>query len=443
MRPGFCIAAIGLALGALPSRVQASPADLWGWGSESIARSGAVTASADGPEAAFYNPAGLARSDTLKLEINYLHVFSKLSYQTDEGSVERSIPISDHVGLGFVWPILPQLSLGIATMLPVQSALRIDQRAADSPAFPYLENRSQRLSLFPALGVRPLPWLTMGLGLNFFAEVQGDIVTTEGPTRASESTIMADATTHAALNAGLGVRANSWLAFALVYRQAFAVPYRITTRNLVGGTPLNVDVQGEALPTPHELIVGSAFSTNHFQLNIDAAWRMWSHVSNPFVGVDAVVSGIDLGLRVPATPYRDTFAIRSGAVVPHELTRQANLEYRLGASLETTQVGEQTGRTNLIDAPKLGFSGGLGLRLTGPLAIPIRFDLHLALLYQLSRRYDKQVSTVSGARDDPNVLADEDSDLEGVQISNPGYPSLVGDAIAVSTGFSISLEFAP
>lgn len=443
MRPGFCIATLGLVLGALPSRVQASPADLWGWGSESIARSGAVTASSNGPEAAFYNPAGLARSDALKVEINYLHVFSKLSYRTDEGNVERSIPVSDYVGLGFVWPILPQLSLGIATMLPVQTALRIDQRASDSPTFPYLENRSQRLSLFPALGVRPLPWLTVGLGLNFFAEVQGDIVTTEGPTRASESTIMADATTHAALNAGLGIQASAWLAFALVYRQAFAVPYQISTRNLVGGTPLNVDVQGEALSTPHELILGTAFAMPGFALNVDAAWRMWSHVNNPFVGVDAVVSGIDLGLRVPETPYRDTFALRSGAVVPHALDRQTSLEYRLGASLETTQVREQTGRTNLIDAPKLGFSGGVGLRLTGLLAIPIRFDLHLALLYQLSRRSDKQVSTVSEARDDPNVLADENSDLEGVQSSNPGYPYLIGDAFAVSTGFTIGLEFAP
>lgn len=433
----------GIVILGVSARASANPADLWGWGSESIARAGAVTASTHGPEAAFYNPAGLAWAPRLKVEASYLHAFSNLHYQTSQGDFDRNIPMADFLGMGMVWPILPWLSVGMVAYLPMQAALRIDQQSADAPYFPFLENRSQRLSLFPAVGLRLKHWLAIGVGLNFFSDVSGDIATSEGPTRASESTIVADASSRAAFIAGISVHTCSWLNVAVVYRQAFAVPYAITTRNLVGGTPLDVSVKGDALPTPHELIIGSALSFKPLSINLDMAWRMWHLVSNPFVDVDAVVSGLDLGLRVPSTPYRDTLALRSSAVVQHQISQNVLADYRFGAGLETSQVKDQAGRTNLIDAPKLLVSTGVGFNFPTLLSLPVHIDLHASLLYQVSRRYDKKVSAVQDARDDPNVLADEDSDTAGIQISNPGYPYLIGEAFALSMGITIGLEFPP
>lgn len=408
-----------------------------------MARANAVTASSQGPEAAFYNPAGLGWSSMLQIEVGYLHAFSRLRYQTSQGSSNRSIAMPDYVGVGILWPVLPWLSVGFASYLPTAAALRIDQRSVDAPYYPFLENRSQRLSLFPAFSIRPWSWLSVGFGLNFFSAVTGDIVTTEGPTRATESTIVADANARASCTAGVAIQVRPWLRLSLVYRQAFGVPYTITTRNLVGGTPLDVAVRGEALQTPEEFIIGSAVTLRSFQLSFDAAWRMWHEVSNPFVDVDAVVSGIDLGLRIPETPYRDTLALRTGIAIPHAISSSLGAEYRLGASLETSQVREQEARTNLIDAPKIGLSTGVGFSLPKLLTLPIRIDVHAGFLYQISRRYDKRVRSPEDARQNPNVLADEDSDTAGIQISNPGYPYLVGDALVLTTGITLAVALPP
>src|SRR5262245_19542431 len=138
-----------------------------------------------------------------------------------------------------------------------------------------------------------------------------------------------------------------------------------------------------------------------------------------------------------------------GVAIEQRVGPKFSVHWRAGQFYEPSFVLDQPGRGNLIDGPKLGWSLGTGVELrqskggSNPVLPSARIDLHAQLVNMLSRRHDKIVSSIEAARDDPNALADEDGSTPGVQISNPGYPSITGSGRVLTLGATLTLEVDP
>jgi hypothetical protein len=420
----------------------ASGADVFGIGSEAIARGGAMTAVSTGHEATFYNPAGLAFGERRELTFGYMRIVPDLTIQTRSGEIRQEISDPDLLVIGVALPLSERFAIGFSSYVLPQTILRVVANSPEDPFFPYYANRTQRLLLLPGIAARPFDWLSLGVGVNYLAGLGGGASAAEGPTREVEATVSEELPPTAALHAGLRVQPIESLAFGFVYRQAFSLPYFADTTNVIAGTRLDVSVEAKAVETPEELALGVAWKHGPLALSLDGTWARWSESEGPYVRVTALVAGVRIDQPPPGKPYRDVFNLRWGAAYEHDVSRSTRLTYRVGQFFEPSVIEDQPGRTNLIDGAKLGWSGGLGIATTDLLPLPLRFDLHAQAISVRSRRYDKRVSSVDDAKTDPTALADEDT-APGLQISNRGYPSISGGGRVYTLGATVTLELLP
>lgn len=401
-----------------------------------------MTAVASGYEATFYNPAGLAIGGRRELTFGYLRVLSDLSIRTASSHSDQPIADPDLFLIGAVAPAGKHFAVGFASYLLPARVLYIDAPGPEEPFFPYYRNRSQRLLLLPGIAVRPFDWLSVGIAINFFSGLGGSIQASEGPTRQVEPAVSEELPTRAAPHVGLRVQPIPELAFGATYRHAFRIPYTTTTETVVAGTPLNIAIDAQGLQTPHEIAVGSELRLGPVALSLDGTYLLWAEERGPFVRVRALISGVELTRLPPEDQYRNVFNVRFGLAVQQQLDPKLVLTWRAGQFYEPSFVVDQPGRSNLIDGPKLGWSAGAGLAVSGVLSRPVRFDAHLQLVNMLSRRSDKVVSSVDQARSDPNALADDDPS-PGLQIGNPGYPFVAGGGRVMTLGATVTFEVEP
>lgn len=420
----------------------ASGADVFGMGSEAIARGGAMTAVSTGYEATFYNPAGLAFGERRELSIGYLRILSDLEIQTQSGTRDQKIEDPDLMVLGVALPLGERVAVGFASYVLPTTIIRVIANSPEDPFFPYYANRTQRLLLMPGVAVKPFDWVAVGVGVNYLAGLGGSASAAEGPTREVEASVSEELPPAAALHAGVRVQPTDELAVGFAYRQAFSAPYYTDTTNVVAGAALDVSVEAKAVETPEELAFGVAYDAKPLALSFDATWARWSESQGPYVRVTALVAGVRIDQPPPRNPYRDVVNLRWGAEWDHEVSDATTLSYRFGQFFEPSIIEDQTGRTNLIDGAKLGWSAGLGVRTTRLLPLPLRFDFHAQAISVRSRRYEKRLSAPEDARDDPYALADEDP-APGLQIANAGYPSISGGGRVYTLGAVMTLELPP
>ncbi len=401
-----------------------------------------MTAVSTGHEATFYNPAGLAFGERRELTFGYLRILPDLTIQTRGGEIEQDIADPDLLVLGVALPIGEHFAIGFSSYVLPQTILHVVANSPEEAFFPYYANRTQRLMLLPGIAARPFDWLAVGIGVNYLAGLGGGASASEGPTREVEASVSEELPPTAALHAGIRVKPLDNLAFGFVYRQAFSLPYTTDTTNVVAGTKLDVSVAAKAVETPDELALGVLYEQGPLGLSLDGTWARWSESEGPYVSVKALIAGVRIDQPPPSKPYRDVFNVRWGAQYDHEVSSSTRLSYRFGQFYEPSIVDDQPGRTNLIDGAKLGWSLGLGVATTSLLPLPVRFDLHGQLINVASRRYQKRVSSLEDAKNDPAALADEDA-APGVQITNVGYPSISGGGRVATVGATITLELPP
>lgn len=435
------ITSIALVL-LVPGVARASGPDVFGLGSEAIGRGGAMTAVAEGWDATFYNPAGLALSGRRELTLGYQRYFSGLEIETAGGGVEdQPIVLPDSFVLGASLPIGDRVGIGIGSMVLPDVIVRARTHGPEEPFFPYYDNRTQRLAIYPAIGVRVTDWLALGAGANFFAGLNGFARASEGSTAALEASVFEEIFSQIALHAGARIDASETLRFGLAYRQSFGAPFTTRAQVLVAGVPIEVLVDARTLVTPHEFSAGAALRLGALDLSLDATLSLWALERSPFTRVEAIVNGVRIVPPVPQDGlYRNTVAIRTGGAFDHRLSEDLVLTYRLGASFEPSMIEDQPGRTNLIDGHKIGVGLGLGATFPRLLRRPMRIDLHGSGTLVTSRRYDKVVSPIDATREDPSALADEDATMPGDQITNPGYPWVRGGGTVWSVGITATFE---
>jgi long-subunit fatty acid transport protein len=327
--------------------------------------------------------------------------------------------------------------VGIGLYLLPRTLVRVIARLPDEPFYPYYDNRTQRLVVLPAVAVKITPRFSLGIGFNVLAGLGGSVIAIEGPTRSLEPRVDEQIDTRLKLNVGARWQISDAHALAVTFRQAFSVPFATVADTVVAGQPLALDLNAEGLYTPDELVLGWAGRLDQTLISADVTWSRWSAYPGPYVHVNSDLPLVGpLAGETPVVPWSDTIGLRLG--VEHAF---GDWFVRGGYGYETSPVpSEQPGVTNLLDGPKHTFAIGLGVRVGHA-----RIDVHAQAQLVGARTLHK---TVAAPGENPapfDALRDEVTDNPndpttlGVQISNPGYPSIDGGGQVYSGG--ITVEF--
>lgn len=422
--------------------------EVFGLGSQSSARAGAVAATASDFSAAYYNPAGFGFAPRGEFTVGASYFASNLRIDGEKQPIENPVGVI----IGSVHPmefggfLKGRLTLGFAVYMLPDKLVRVIARRPGEAFFPLYENRTQRLLILPALGIRLHRRVAVGIGFNMLAMLDGHVVAREGATRSLAPRVDEQIRTRLTLHAGARVRPIDRLDLGVAYRQRFSVPYRTTTRNTIAGEPLDLDVDADGLFTPHQIVGGAAWDfAPGPRVEVDGAWLKWSDFRGPYVEVDASLPLLaPVSANLPHFEYRDIWAVRAGAEQGLR-TRIGTLRLRAGVHVEPSPVPDQPGVSNQIDGGKITWALGAGVPIG---RWPLRIDAHFLVQQVLARRLDKRLAecTWTGtsndcARGDPaDSLVDEDVTTRGFETSNVGYPSVAGGGQVFAGGLTLTVE---
>jgi long-chain fatty acid transport protein len=403
----------------LSAPARANPADAFGFGSRAAAMGNAATAIADDGSACYYNPAGLARADDLRIDIGYQAALPRLALNGHDSGVDATHGFTAAlVAPGRLFGV--RFAFGAALFLPDDRLTRVRQLPYTQPQWIYYDNRTQRLLLVAALAVQIVPGLTIGGGAAFMSRTSGTValegtiaVTDTDAQSALQSSVHVDLVALRYPHVGIAWQATRWLTVAASYRHSFSlqVDQGFSIHGNVGnpGVPpivtngaLDARSQSSDLFQPWQLTVGGALRlTRTLLVSVDATFARWSEFPTP---ASQLALALDLGptfnplvhlppARSYAPPgFHDILIPRLGVEWRALERARLALDLRGGYSYEASPVPEQWGQTSYADSDKHRFSLGAGLeaRLGRWLPRPLAFDLHLAATYLPPRANRKQ-----------------------------------------------------
>lgn len=403
--------------GAAPAH--ANPVDGFGMGSRGIALGGAYGALANDFSANYYNPAGLATGDDLRLEIGYLWVDPTLELNGGDLDVDGVHGIQGGI-------VLPgrlfghRVGLSIALYLPDDRLTRVRALPERQPRFVLYDNRPQRIVLTTSAAFEVVPDLFyLGLGLTYLSDTGGrldisgvvDLQDAGGTTLISGVDVTFEAVRYA--SAGLLFTPGDHLRVGLAFRDAFDLSLDIglvvrgdivldgasgSPSTLVEDAALTVISQNSNLFSPRQLALSFAWVEPTWTLACDLTWLQWSGFESPTSHLTVELDAGALPLSIPKTPppgppgFHDILVPRLGAEVTVVNTPQVGLALRAGYFYEPSPAPAQPGRTNYVDADKHGLSFGLGLRLSELTDIfpkPLHLDAALLWIALPARTYTK------------------------------------------------------
>lgn len=366
-----------LALVALmESRAAASPVDTIGLGSRSIGRAGAVTADVEDSSANYYNPAGLARSQGLRLDFGYVRLHSDLSINGEDSNVE---PLGA-IQVGLVAPGQFgkfRFAFGLALLLNDQRMSRTRTAIADRPRWELYDTRMHKVFLATNLAIRPFDWLVLGGGITFQApsdlalRLEGTAGLLPSAARA-EHMFTGDLKSIRYPQVGLQLLPHERLSIGLSYRGKFLLQNTVRADADVGlagfadlGLVLDLLSVSRSHYGPHQVTAGFAYAHGPLRASFDLTWMDWSKhpslISDDTIDLELVdPSGVaaGLGIVIPeeirgnrAIPMgmKDTFVPRfslEGRVFDGEL---AEVRVRGGYVFERSPFPAQRGLTNFVD----------------------------------------------------------------------------------------------
>lgn len=447
-------------LASLPAAMANSP-EIFGLSSRWSAMGDASTAIVDDSAAAFYNPAGLAMGLKPAFQLGILGYGGRLSLPGGSDGMDN--PFEGNLGIVFPFPLKGSLRdriwLGLSFVFHPELLARVKARFPTEIFYPYYDNRTQRLMLLPGLAARILDSklrgrLVVGASLNVITPLTGKMEGTEGASRAVEARMSQTLGTSARVIAGASYHL---LAFhlGLVYRQQSSMRFATKSLNHVAGTDLDVDIETESLYNPHTFVLGFAWTPRAWTVSLDVAYMLWRLYSGPYVRIKSLLPLVgDLVGDRPDIQFNDAVAVRAGVERVFQLKKTMTLKARAGLGFESSFVPVQHGRTNMLDGHKLIMSLGTGLDLGRLLKRRLFVDLHFRAQFVLPRKMDKRVyipeeecpGPPAGSVDPDKYLIDElpcdrtDPSTLGIQISNPGYPSVKGGGWVLSGGMTVGVE---
>lgn len=416
--------------------------DVIGAGPTGIAEAGARAARATDGTAAYFNPAGLAMGQGVHVEIAPMLGISSLIVQgrSDALADPFGFMIAADATVPLTGVFEDRIRVGIALYLAPSSALHLIIDPPDKPQFPYFHNRTQRLVVDPAIGIRLAQSVSIGAGLDVLGGVEGPADVRPGASGAPEPRISVDATTLAVAHVGVRVDLGDRVHLAASYRQEFGVPIHIVTKAEIGGIDLDAEVQiRQALFDPHTFVLGAAFDVDRLELELDAAYSVWSAYKGPALGVRAELPGALLTSQESTGLFRDVVSIRGAASYGVDVGRRSELVLHAGAGFEPSVLsGAPQGATDFVDGAKIFGGFGASLALRDVLPRTLRFAAGLGLTGVLSETIEKKAcasipcpaGTVAGpSADDPSK-----------GITDPGYPKLTSGGVLWSGSLGIGVD---
>ncbi len=344
-------APLALAIALLSTgAARANPADVFGFGARSAAMGGAATAVADDASANYYNPAGLARTGDLRIDVGYQAGKPHLFLNGHDSDVDATHGFD----LGLVAPLelfKTRIAFGIGVFLPDDRLTRTRSLPFAQPRWVYYDNRTQRIYFAANLAVRIFRGLYVGAGLTYMA--------------------------------GIAWEATPWLTLAASYRHSFVLTtdqgFSITgnvgnpgMKPAVSNGSLVAQSSSSDLFQPWQLTFGGALRlTRRVLLAYDLTYARWSEFPTPAANFHLTLDAGALNpyVHIPPSPtypepgFHDIVIPRIGVEVRALDGERLGLDVRAGYSYEPSPAPEQIGAASYADADKHRFSVGAGLAI--------------------------------------------------------------------------------
>jgi long-chain fatty acid transport protein len=369
--------------------------DSFGFGPRATAMAGAQAADARGFVAAHHNPAGIALTDAVEAAVGYGGAVVGLTINGADARVTE--PRGTSIGLAFPLKLRRMtVAFGLALYLPDQFVVRIQLQPASEPHFALLDNNLHHIVVTPAVALRPLPWLSLGIGATILADAAGNGVTFDfglvDGGLAGRGALDVALPTRAAPVAGIWLSPRPWLRFGAAYRGEIDLGLRLdilTHVDIAGAITGDALISLRALNlyTPHKVALGAAADLSpDFTLSAELDWIGWSYfkgaVPDLKVLVNLTITPPLVDVLFPQPHFNDQWVPRIGAELRRRFGAHLDFAARLGYAYERSPVPDQTGLTSLADNDRhvLSLGAGLGLRdLISILPKPLRLDVALQL----------------------------------------------------------------
>lgn len=384
---------------------QASPQDLFGYGSRSQAMGTTGASTAVGYEASYNNPAGLAGTDRRQIALGFaandFHL--RVDGVASDLTTSRGIVIGVALPLPFGGPLRDVLTVGAGFFTPTNTVMSTESPFPERVQWPVL-SRSQVVALHIALGAnlnRWVPGLSLGFGISGSANTMGRIHVELDPANQFISRTETQLTSRFAPIVGLRY-ARERFGAGLVYHAK--VESRIRMNIEVTDLPIQLPlltIYSLAQYDPHSVVAEGYYApTDHLKLVAGLAWRHWSEYQGP-------LSQSSAGSNVPPHPeFHDTVTPRVGAEWTTDLDR-ATVAFRGGYAFEPTPApkahdhlaldatgvpidGTTTIPVRYLDSNRHLLASGFGMeyRPADPEAMHFRLDIAATVQVVTARRHD-------------------------------------------------------
>jgi long-chain fatty acid transport protein len=366
---------------------RANPLDEFGFGTRTTAMGGAGVASSNDVSANYYNPAHLARTPGLQLDLGYKLVEPKLRINDHDLGLDTPRGFEGGVTLpGELWQ--HRVAASVALYLPDARLTRIRALPERQPRFEVYDNRPQRVVISTSLSLEIWEDLYVGGTLTFLSNSEGQ-VSLEGTVSASdpEDTEVfgaVDVAFPAVRYPSLGVlwTPGRWRVGA-VFRQEFGLHLDLSLAlrgdvvfgpqqaPLVEDASLFVRSQNVNLFSPRQYGLGLAYEADDWTLSADLSYLEWRHFPSPTSLLTLTLDLKTLPLEIPplarpsAPNFHDIVIPRVGGEWWPWRGQTVSLALRGGYFYEPSPAPDQPDSQNFVDSDKHGLSAGVGLRLDG------------------------------------------------------------------------------
>jgi long-subunit fatty acid transport protein len=360
------------------SGAQASEADVFGLGSEESGVCGASAARVHDFSATFYDPAALTEVRGNEGSVGAVGFGARLdiSGMQPKGIVDPwGIIIGAASPVPFQSILKDRLYVGLAIYVSSNTIVRVTAHQPGDAFFPLYDNRTQRLIVLPGIAARIWRGLSLGISVNYLADLNGKVAAADGAARAIEARVDEQILAEASVNVAVRWQINPAWSVAAVYREEFSVPFHTESKSDVAGQPIDLDVDAAGLFTPHTVVLGAAWRVRQFVASLDVSWAHWSAWRGPYVTVDGALPLVGaIHSQPPPINFSDTGGVRAGLEWTREFTR-LDLKLRGGYGFESSPAPAEQMQTRLLDGAKHRLALGLGLH--GHLGrVTLRGDLH-------------------------------------------------------------------
>ena len=422
----------------IASPAQASIFELFGAGPRGTATAGALTAAAEGGEAAFHNPAMLmaaplagawvaATATQSRLFVNLQRPVCTGTYltcqaQNPDGFSTRAATLPRdtlawsagwHYPLGGV--LRNRMALGMALALPNGHIIRISGSDPQSPNFPLYEGMPERLAFLFALAGAVTDKVWAGVGVQVLATLNAAIDLRVNATNHTmdRANIAIGLQPQTGVVAGVVCAPSRLLRFGVSFRQHISLQYGIPSDVHLGDSALlGIALSHQALYTPDIFNFGTAWQPSELlKLSADLTWARWSTAPDPSPQVALDVQGpavtafglqdiVDVGTDTKpiALGFRDTWS----PAVAAQWQASPQWAVRAGYRYRPTPAPRATGPFKYLDSDTHIAAAGLSYRFgtlaprllaklaqagTQPHETPSAFHVDLGAQYQaLNRR---------------------------------------------------------